>query len=243
MIRIYTFAFNNPEFLEKQHACFKKFMKQDHELICINNASDRMHWQRILDKAHNLHIKHYTPEGVSHAKAGTSHQQALNWAWNNLIKHEDIVIIVDHDMFPVREFQLYEGYDIASVMQGRGEHIKYFHPGIMIIHPSAPDRDRFDFTGTYIDGLACDSGGNMHHYLQQHPEIKIKELSMVNVSSEQGNLDVIPPVENYNEENPMQICEDFLLHFRAGSNWCHDPADVFNRKKLHLEQTLNHYMK
>lgn len=246
MIKIYTFQFNNPEFLCKQFISFKKFLKEEHELICINNSFDKPEERESIRlKAEQLGIPHYIPEGVDHRKgAGRSHQTAINWAWKNIMTHDDIIIIVDHDMFAIRKFQLYPEYDIISVMQGRGEHIRYFHPGIMIIHPSVKDRDKVDFIGGEIDGIACDSGGNWHFYIESHTQLKIKGLSMVNICSEHENLDILPPEArvDYYEEDPMQVCENFLLHGRGGSNWQQTPINLFNRKNEQIEQTLNYYL-
>ncbi len=245
MIRIYTFQFNNAKFLELQYLTFKRFLKEEHQIICINNSYDKPHEKEaIRAKAEELGIPHYIPQNVSHHGAGRSHQTAINWAWRNLMVHDDTIIILDHDMFPIRQFQLYPEYDIISVMQGRGAHIKYFHPGIMIIHPSVKDRDKVDFIGEEIDGIACDSGGNWHFYIESHPELKIKGLSMVNVCAEHENLHVLPEKarEGYYEADPMQICEDFLLHGRGGSNWQQTPENLFNLKMAQIEQTINYYL-
>lgn len=246
MINIYTFQFNNPQFLEWQFKTFKHFLKEDHQLICINNSFDKpAEKEAIRAKAQELGIPHYMPEGVDHnAGAGRSHQTAINWAWKNLMVHDESLIILDHDMFPIRNFQLFPEFDVISVMQGRGENIKYFHPGIMIIHPSLKDRQQVDFIGEKIDGLDCDSGGNWWHYIRSHPDLKIKGLSMVNVCNEHENMDVLPVEarEGYYEGDCMQICEDFLLHGRGGSNWQQTPEDLFNRKNQQIEQTINYYM-
>ena len=246
MINIYSFQFNNAAFLEWQYITFKRFLKEEHQLICINNCYDKPHeGEAIRAMAEKLGIPHYIPNHVDHrAGAGRSHQTALNWAFHNIVDHNNIAIIVDHDMFPIREFPLYPEYDVISVMQGRGENIKYFHPGIMIIHPSLKDRDQVDFIGTKIDFHDCDSGGNWHWYLEKHPDLKIKGLSMVNVCNEHENMNVLPPEarEGYYEGDCIQICEDFLLHGRGGSNWQQTPENIFNRKNQQIEQTLNYYL-
>jgi hypothetical protein len=227
MINIFTFQFNNAAFLEKQYYSFKKFLKRPHQLVCINNASDMRDKSKIFSVCSEYGIPNYYTGNIRHDKAGSSHQQALNWAWKSLIsKHSDTVIIVDHDMFPIKEFNLYEGYDVAAVMQGRGEHIRYFHPGILIIHPSLKDRDQVDFTGEEIDGLRCDTGGNWHHYLKSHPDLKIKEMSLVDIQDDEF------------KENELQMCEDFLLHFRAGSNWNNAPKELFQKKVEVLNEAL-----
>ncbi len=260
MINIYTIQFSDPEFLALQHQTFKKFLKDDHQLICINNSSRAPQIKKaIQDKAAELGIPHMVPESVNHSQSGWSHQTALNWTWKNFImnNNNDTSIIIDHDMFLIREMPAYTNflpielqwelnkqYDIIGIMQGRGEHIKYFHPGFMIINKNLPDKQTVDFTGGMIDGHACDSGGNWHHYLAAHPQLRIKALNMVNLSHEHDNLIVLPPEArtNYNEADPLQICDNFMLHFRNGSNWAWTEQNQFDYKKEQLRITLNYYM-
>lgn len=247
MIKIYTFQFNNAEFLELQHKTFKRFLKQEHEIICINNSFDK-DWERnaIRDKAAELGIAHYIPGDVDHhSGAGRSHQDALNWTWRKfVVDSNDITIFIDHDMFPIRDVPIDLNYDIVGVMQGRGEHIKYLHPGIIIANNTLKDKETINFIGEKIDGHDCDSGGNLHYYLQSHPDLKIKGLSLVNICPEHENMDVLPSEarEGYFDGDCLQLLENYMIHYRAGSNWCHTPHDIFMRKMEQLKQTLNYYM-
>lgn len=246
MIKIYTFQFNDADFLEYQHKTFKRFLKQEHELICINNSYDKPHEKSaIQNKAAELGIVHHFPQNVDHSQGGYSHQTAIQWVWDKFIANStDINMIVDHDMFLIRDFSPDLNYDLTGIMQGRGEHIKYLHPGFMVINNTLKDRETVSFKGEVIDGHACDSGGNMHHYLQSHPDLKIKGLNLVNICSEQGNMDVIPSEihNDYYEINPMQIGENFLLHCRDGSNWSWTEKSIYEKKKKQLFYTLNYYM-
>lgn len=246
MIKIYSFQFNNPEFLHYQFLTFKRFIKEEYELICINNSFDKPHEKEaIRKKAEELNIPHYFPENVNHSKGGYSHQTALQWTWDKFIaKSNDINMIVDHDMFFIKDFSCDLNYDITGIMQGRGEHIKYFHPAFMVINNTLKDRETVSFKGEQIDGLNCDSGGNWHHYLLAHPDLKIKGLLLCNISTEQGNLDILPPSarSHYNERDALQICEDNMIHFRNGSNWAWTEQRSFDRKKEQLRIILNHYM-
>jgi len=227
MIKVFTFCFNNPDFLEKQYLTFKEYLHEEHQLHCINNARELEDKNAVFEKCNLLKIPCWLPSNVNHDQAGWSHQTALNWAWHNLIaKHDDTAIIVDHDMFPIKEFNLYKEYDIASLMQGRGNNIKYFHSAIMIINPSLIDRDTVDFMGEEIDGYRCDTGGNWHHYMQAHPNLKIKEMSISYIPSEDF------------KENELEVIDDFLLHFRGGSNWMNMPKDMFQRKVNELNKIL-----
>lgn len=246
MIKIYSFQFNNPEFLQYQFLTFNRFMKEEHQLICINNSFDKEREKKaIQDKANELNIPHYFPENVDHREGGRSHQTALNWVWKNfIVGSNDINMIVDHDMFLIKDFQFDPNYDITAVMQGRGNHIKYFHPGYMIINNTLKDKETVDFRGEKIDGYDCDSGGNWHHYIMAHPELKIKGLNLVNICNEQGNMDVLPvnARDHYNEADCIQVSGDNIIHFRNGSNWAYTRESQFNRKKEQLRIILGHYM-
>jgi hypothetical protein len=246
MINVWTFQFNNPDFLEYQHKTFSKFLKQEHKLICVNNSFDKPHEKEaIRATAERLGIQHIVPESTDPRSGGYGHQHALNWAWHKFIFHSsDVNIIVDHDMFPIREVPIDLSYDIVGVMQGRGEHIRYFHPGIMIINNTLKDKETVDFKGEQIDGHWCDSGGNWHHYLNAHPDLKIKGLSLVNICAEHENLHVIPEQfrEGYNEQDPIQYLENYILHFRNGSNWAWTEQGIYNRKIEQMKQTLDYYL-
>ena len=67
MINIYIFAFNSAQFLEWQYITFKKFLKEEHQIHCINNSFDKLNEKEAIQaKAEQLGIPHYFPEGVNH---------------------------------------------------------------------------------------------------------------------------------------------------------------------------------
>lgn len=247
MINIYTFQFNQPDFLEYQFRTFSKFLSLPHKLICVNNAYDNHYEKRaILDKASQLGIAHVIPENIDYNRGpGYSHQDALNWTWNNFIANSsDPVIIVDHDMFPIKTLNFDFSYDITGISQGRGEYIRYFHPGFMLIN-NIPDKNTIDFRGQKIDGHNCDTGGNWHHYLLAHPELKIKGLLMQAINYSQETMKFLPESvhSSYDTNDQMEIVEDYMIHFRNGSNWAHTNKYQFNSRVDQLKQTLDYYLK
>jgi hypothetical protein len=246
MINIFTFQFNDASFLRFQYKTFRHFIKEDHKLVCINNAYDNLKdKEEIRATAAELGIEHHFPQNVNYAKGGWAHQTAINWTWRNIIMpNNDINIILDHDMFLIKNFSCANMQeDIWGIMQGRGNHIKYFHPGFMVINNTLKDKETVDFTGEVIDGEVCDSGGNWHHYIKSHPDLKIKSLMLQNVCPEQGNMNVLPPevLGTYDGTfDPIQICEDYMIHFRNGSNWARNPN--IGIKKIHLSKIIDFYM-
>lgn len=246
MINIYTFQFNNPQFLEWQFKTFKHFLKEEHQLICINNSFDKpAEKEAIRAKAEELGIPHYIPENMDARSGGYGHQSALNDVWQKfVVPSNDINIFIDHDMFLIRELLIDLNYDIIGVAQGRGEHIKYLHPGFIIFNNTLKDKETICFKGEKIDEHWCDSGGNFWNYWREHPDIKVKGLSLVNISPDHENLDVLPPEArvDYTDSDPIQILENYVLHVRNGSNWAWTEQSTFNRKLQQAEQTINYYM-
>ncbi len=246
MINIYTFQFNTPDFLEKQVTTFKRFLKAEHRIICVNNSFDKPHEQEAIRlRAEQLGIQHYIPEARDPRSGGWGHQAALNDVWQKFVTpSNDINIFIDHDIFLIRELSIDLSYDITGVAQGRGSEIKYLHPGFIIFNNTLSDKETIDFRGMNIDGFDCDSGGNFWHYWKQRPTLKVKGLSLVNICEEQGNMDVLPPEarNGYYDGDCLQILEDYALHVRNGSNWAYTEQSIFNRKMEQMNQTLNYYM-
>jgi hypothetical protein len=249
MINIYTIQFNDADFLHYQFVTFKKFLKAEHKLICVNNAFDNIAEKEAIErKARELGLDYLVPP-TDIRQGGHAHQTALNWIWKNYIAgSNDINIIVDHDMFPIKEFVCDPQYDICGINQERigqgGENIHYFHPGFMIINNTLKDRETVDFVGEKIHGVDCDSGGNWHHYMTAHPELKIKYYKIVNICEEHNNRGLLEVFNNnnYNEADPFQLCDDFVIHFRNGSNWAHTDKNLYNLKKHQLLTILNRQM-
>ena len=245
MIKIYTFQFNDADFLEYQYKTFKKFLKEEHQLVCINNATDENKKETIQKKAVELGVPHYFPKNVNHSLAGYSHQTAIQWTWDNfIVNSDDISIILDHDIFLIKEFSPDLSYDITGIMQGRGEHIRYFHPGFMVINNTLKDKETVSFKGEVIDGHTCDSGGNTYRYIQNHPNLKIRYLNLVNICAEHENLNIIPEQfrDGYELTKPFQILDNFAIHCLDGSNWSWADKDLMIKKKQRLYNVLDYYL-
>lgn len=247
MVKIFTFQFNDPDFLNWQHQCFKKFLTDEHELICINNAIDPHIAHQIELMAIKLGIKSHIVEGQDHSLHGVSHQRAMNWAWNKFAKnHDGIVIYCDHDMFLINEISFNEGMTTPfyGIPQSRA-HIQYPHPGFIAMDMKRiPDKDQIDFYGGNIDGHNVDSGGQIYHYFKSHPEISITWLPLIDIVYENSNLHLLPEQARYgyDERYNFQIVSDFMFHFRIGSNWIHLSKQAQQRRKEQAKATIDYYL-
>lgn len=95
-IDFYTVSWNSPKLIKYQIALFKKFCKGNFRQNKIHMRKNDVTYIRVLDR----HI----PYGFSN-----SHEYALNWIYENVIKKRctDFAFL-DHDCFPVKEFEASE---------------------------------------------------------------------------------------------------------------------------------------
>lgn len=247
MIKLFTFAFNDPDFLKWQFFSFRKFLKDPHELICINNAIDALTREQIQRQAAELGVKSYVVEGQDHSLHGVSHQRAMNWAWQQFAsKHDGICIYLDHDMFLIQEISFADGMTtpIYGLPQSRG-HIQYPHPGFLVMDlPKLPHKETMDFYGGNIDGHNVDSGGQLYRYLKAHPDIQVTWLPLIDIVYENSNLHILPEEarRGYDERYNFQIVSDFMFHFRIGSNWIHLSKGAQAQRKRQAQAVIDHYV-
>ncbi len=139
---IFTTAFNRPEFIELQHKLFKKFMKDEFEYIVFNDANNKDSEEEINKVCRRLGIQcvkipqsiHTQPylkraDGDSFPIPNIRNCHAVQWAWDHyILQHNDVVLLVDSDMFLIRPFSLQETlqeYDLAYVIWGTEDAISH----------------------------------------------------------------------------------------------------------------------
>lgn len=109
-IDFYTVSWNSPKLIKYQIALFKKFCKGNFRQIICDNSTDEnsvKEIKSICEKNDVTYIRvldRHIPYGFSN-----SHECALNWIYENVIKKRctDFAFL-DHDCFPVKEFEASE---------------------------------------------------------------------------------------------------------------------------------------
>jgi glycosyltransferase involved in cell wall biosynthesis len=220
-IRILTFHYNEPEFIELQFLSFKQFMRDDFELIVFNdgNTPEREEGVRKMCEKHGIQCVRYEPEWhiaepyneqlkewanqfpswipfkthpvtIEHIAKDPSirHCHVIQHALNLFgYNHDDIVVILDGDVFAVRPLSLRElmkGNDIigsyrvtdsGSYQMGHG-HTEYLWVTFIAFNPvNLPDKADFHFFPDLINGKMQDSGSHLYHYVNNHPEVSVKK--------------------------------------------------------------------
>lgn len=209
-VRILTFHYNKPEFIELQYLAFKKFSRDDFEMIVFNDASNMIHEKNIKNMCDRYQIKcvrfeqawhkndplnNYVreclnnPSCYSHlnfgddvsAQASVRHCHVIQYALDHYgYKHDDAVVILDGDCFPIRELSIrdwLQSSDITAIQKLISEdNIDYLWVVFIAFNPSRlPDLDQLKFHVDVINNKLHDSGAHSYYYLQDHPNLKVRK--------------------------------------------------------------------
>ncbi|MES2200319.1 MAG: hypothetical protein V4489_09170 [Chlamydiota bacterium] len=213
-IRILTFQYNHPDFLEMQINSLKKYMLNDYELIVFLDAKTPEYigpFREICDQ-NQIRCVQYQPEwhdtdpltkyvydcvnapsmvgsyttylqSSFESVAGSAsirHCHLIQYALDHYgYNHEDIVVIMDHDIFPIRELNLREfmgkNQMIGSCKSLDG--IKYMWvPFVAIDMRTIPNKRDLKFHCDVINNIFHDTGANSYYYLKNNPKAKVKKF-------------------------------------------------------------------
>ena len=240
-VKIYTYAYNRPDFIPLQLKSFSVFLKDDFEYIVFNNAATESDQLKINESCGQLGVRCIDVEEQDHQTANDSHASALEWSFHRYIKYDQntLTMILDHDMFLINEFSLNDflnNYDVAAVAQCRG-HVNYLWAGIMFFNMnSLPNKDEMNFMCGIVEGFPVDVGGNLYYWLKKSPMLKLRETTQSGqICSENNNLELLPDevLNDYADEYRFELYEKAFLHYGAGSNWDWK-SDEYHKKKTNL---------
>lgn len=183
-VLIMTPTSNHPEFIAMQDKAFKKFFKDDYEFVVFNDALEDHITQGIFKMCASLNIRCIrVPQenrivGHAYSWASYRHGQAIDYMMQTMgFNHDGIVVLIDSDMFPIKEFSVnkfLKGYDIAGLSRGiRGETTEYLWAGLIFFRMNTlPSRETMSFQVDDKTDIPLDSGGALSHYFYANPSIK-----------------------------------------------------------------------
>ena len=226
--KIFTFVFNRPDLLQRQIDSFNKFFIGNYELNVVCDYRDQQYLERFKTICKDNDVKFYSHKSENNLSPSVYHGASVTWAYNEIMLKEcldDYVLIVDHDMFLIDEFNLVDhmkGYDVAGCLQER-EDVKYVWPGLTILDIKNIKDIEFDFYPCYTDGQMLDTGGGTYKLLKQ---VKFKP-SKVEYPDTFNDLNLLETDEGYGFELHM---DQKFLHFRNACSW-HNNYMVFEKSK------------
>jgi hypothetical protein len=185
--------------------------------------------------------------------ANTRAADTLQFAWNQVIKDSSVpVLILDNDMFPVRDFSIFEtlgssvlaGIYSTSPSKDLSILIPWIWSGLLFINPSKMARKEiWSFDCGKIENVPVDVSGQTFHWLKYAESVGVKPNWLSHHSSLKWKLsDTSVPIpdriiefmedddRNQNDKFYCEFYNDTFIHFRAGSNWKKEPAEIVKRR-------------
>ena len=107
-------VYNRPDFIEIQDKTFKKFLKDDYELVLFNDANNADRNAPLKTPCERLDIccipmpqeLHNVDPQCHKAPQASGMAEYCNMLLKPLgFKHDDLVMLIDSDMFLIHEFQ------------------------------------------------------------------------------------------------------------------------------------------
>jgi glycosyltransferase involved in cell wall biosynthesis len=211
-IRLITFHYNRPDFLELQIELFKKFMVDDYELLVFNDAPNLENEKAIRDlcEANDIRCIRYEQawhfqepltktvhgwvndpifqraylgiyKGDSFEKVASSvsvrHSNVIQFALNLVgYDHDDIVAIVDGDLFPIQPIKLREmmkDSDLLGPIRKVDEADYIWVTFIAADMRTLPNKRELKCHLDFIDNKVYDTGSQTHYYLKNNPSARI----------------------------------------------------------------------
>ena len=185
--------------------------------------------------------------------ANTRAADTLQYAWNQLIKDSSTpVLILDSDMFPVKDFSILEklhsnvlaGVYSTSPSKDGSVLIPWIWSGLLFVNPAKmPAKEIWSFDCGRINKVPVDVSGQTYYWLKSAESLGIKLEWLQHYSSLRWNMidielklprDIVSFMEsddrNVNNSFYCELYDETFIHFRAGSNWRRESAQIVNKR-------------
>lgn len=267
-ILILTYHHNRPDLIELQYHMLKKFLRDDFKVIVFNDAAaaqmqkeiDNMCAQLGIESIHvpqELHTRKELPT-VSGGIGAIRHGNCINYSLRQKgFTHNDIVLILDGDMFLIREFSIRETLEnnhVAAWIKKRQQTHLHFCPVFCAMNmPKMPEKESINFLPAI--GLWGDTGAHTFPYWEKHRSIlKVKHLPVIwpdqlyltsnpsidNKASKQKKINTYKQLGFNNREIDFFIDKrPTNFHVVAGNNFIHycDSSGRHMNNQYHNEKT------
>lgn len=242
-VKIILSTYNRPDLLPIQVDCIKKRFKNNYQIIVLHDSRNQEYVSEFETICNQLNLPLYHHDSVPGKSPSQYHGEAIQWIYDTVIKNDpecDLFLILDHDMFVIRDFDLIEymgDYDICGNYQSRGS-VGYIWPGLIMFRNSHIKNLDFNFLPGMYNGELLDTGGGTH-LLINSSGIRYKQTTYCYPDT-YNDIDLSDPNVNLGYGFELHV-DDKFLHFRNACGWHNnmtkDPQD--DNKKQVLEYILN----
>jgi hypothetical protein len=195
MITLITHSDKRPDFIELQYKSIQKHLKNNFEYIVLNNDITKgQNYNNIHEICNRLSIKCVDVEldeslQTTNGSLNYSNNQyttgnnacvySLFWTFKNFVKNQEIVIVIDSDMFFIHDINIEElmvDRDIIFTPHYRTSNnttVDYIWPGFVCLNlkksPHLKDLNwNHGLGGGVINGVVTDVGGFTYYNIIEH---------------------------------------------------------------------------
>lgn len=215
-IAIVVVLFNNPDLIQKQVECIRRFCKDEHDIILVDNSRRKEAIDAILYYNHSLKCQYYKTE--SEIDSSYSHAFACNFSFHKLKYNYDYFLFLDHDNFPVKEFSVKEILQdkiIAGLGQVRLDK-HYFWAGCVMFNHTKIEENLIDLSPNREFEL--DTGGNLYKVVDKYGKEACGFFNEVHVQN--------PYFDKSYYNFYSMINDGVFMHFFNSSNWANALDDT-----------------
>jgi hypothetical protein len=240
-IHIFTYAHKRPDFIEIQYNSIRRYLKNDYEYIVFNNAvDDDSLSNEITNICKNLGIKcvnieltedlmHHGGEvnflGRHYVNPNIACSYPMVWTFKKYLSDEEIVCILDSDMFFVSDIDLINELgdnDLIYTPQWRAPinnnwTIHYIATGLIVLNiKNSPVLRDIDWHPGMVDGHNLDVGGRTTWLLKDNPNLKKKTIAEFSVREifDDGEIQRIHLILDYSINYELSIKGGNLIDFK-----------------------------
>lgn len=261
---IITHAYNRPDFITLQDLTFKSLLKDEYEFVVFNDARNPLFRQQIFDVCTSLNLRcigipqeiHDRPylkrlpgEDFNHSCCRCAN--VVQYSLNELgFFHDDIVAIVDSDLFLIKEFSIRDymkGYALAGLDQQR-DYVHYLWNGIVFFDmPNLPNKKSINFNSGEVNRIRVDVGGHTYHYILNHPEVKIRYINeyyphklkkkSIEKLADFGITDKTMKFVTAGFDRSALLLDSTFFHYQSAT-WDNKGADYHTKKTAMLNECI-----
>jgi hypothetical protein len=231
-LKVFIFAFNRPDLLQKQLDSFEKYLVGDYDINVVYDYREDSFGKQFKKICEDNNVNLYYHKSDPGNVPSEYHGQCINWVYSNLLEDGDYAIFLDHDMFLIDNFDLTNRLskcDVLGHKQVRGD-VVYLWPGLFAFNYSKIKHISLDFSPCIVNNESLDSGGGT---------FKIVEDQNINVTFfDQEYPDYYQDLNLKDSDvNNGFVFELFdngtFLHTHNASHW-HNGYEVNDKKKTEV---------
>lgn len=204
-------VYNCSSLLLKQIECLRRFCRDEHDIIVVDN-SDKTGFSEHIQYYASTNECIYMKTNASSRNGSESHAFACNTSYLKFMDGYEYFMYLDHDNFPVKYFSvetILKDKIIGGLGQVKTSGKKYFWAGCVIWNNERIDRSLIDFSPNAEHGL--DTGGNLFRAVDKYTD---EQCIFFNEEYQQN-----PNFSKSRYDFFAMIYSGGFMHFINSSNW------------------------